>query len=356
MSILGRVVAVLLGVAIAVTLPFTLLALAWGRVLFSPEQMTDILAGELVNSGALQQFAIEAMLSREDTLADESPGGGPLDFLGRQRLDELLASLFPPDWARSQINGIVEDLYAWIDNDRLKPELGIDIEPVTDRLQAGGAEELAREVVSSWPACGQEQIQLLEIDALVRGELPPFFCQPPEPLRSRVIATATDFILGQTRNLPSFVSLGQGDGAEAPPESIMQSKRSLRFLRGFAEVGWMLPASLLGLIVAVTVRSWPGLLRWWGGPILGAGLGTFTTLGTSKAIAEQARNSQPFHSTVGAFLEPVVQDVIDRLLDAVGGRMFVLAFAITALGLAMLLAGIFLDRTLRRAHPSTGSG
>lgn len=347
MSSLGRVVAVLLGVAVAVSLPFTLLALAWGTVLFSPEQMTDILAGELVNSGALQQFAIEAMLSRGDTPADESPGGGPLDFLGRQRLDELLASLFPPDWARSQINRIVKDLYAWIDNDRLKPELGIDIQPVTDRLQAGGAKELAREVVSSWPDCGQEQIQLLKIDALVRGELPPFFCQPPEPLRSRMIATATDFILSQTRNLPSFVSLGQGDGAEAPPESIMESKRSLRFLRGFAEVGWMLSVSLLGLIVAVTVRSWPALLRWWGGPILGAGLGTFMTLGTSEAIAEQARNSQPFHSTVGAFLEPVVQDVIDRLLDAVGGRMFVLAFAITALGLAMLLAGIFLDRRAR---------
>ena len=349
MSTLGRVIAALLGLAFAVTLPFALLALAWGRVLFSPEQMTDILAGELVNSGALQQFAVEAMLSRG---GEENPESGPLDFLGRQRLDELLTSLFPPDWARSQVGGIVEALYAWIDNDRLKPELGLDIQPVKDRLSAGGAEQLAREVVDSWPSCGQEQIQSLERDALRIGELPPFFCQPPEPLRSRVVATATDFILGQSRNLPSNLSLGEGDGPEASPDSIMQSKRSLRFLRGFAEAGWMLPVSLLGLIVAVTARSWAALLRWWGGPILAAGLGTFTTLGISEAIAEQARNSQPFHSTVGVFLEPVVQDVIGRLLDAVGGRMFVLAFVITALGLAMLLAGLFLGRNLRRAQPS----
>ncbi len=81
---IGRAIALVLGLAFVVSLPPTLLALAWGRVLFSPEQMTDILTAELVDSGALQRAAVEAFLTRSGPEGSSSPETGSLDFLDRQ--------------------------------------------------------------------------------------------------------------------------------------------------------------------------------------------------------------------------------------------------------------------------------
>ncbi|MCZ6529095.1 MAG: hypothetical protein O6949_02015, partial [Chloroflexi bacterium] len=108
--------------------------------------------------------------------------------------------------------------------------------------------------------------------------------------------------------------------------------------------GWLLPLSMLGLIVAVAVRSWPQLLRWWGGSILAAGVGTFLMLGIVEGTVERARNSGPVRTAFPGPFADVAQDVIDRLLDAVSGQLFFLGLLIVGFGLVMLVLGIYLDR------------
>jgi hypothetical protein len=101
---------------------------------------------------------------------------------------------------------------------------------------------------------------------------------------------------------------------------------------------------MLGLIVAVAVRSWPQLLRWWGGSALAAGVGTFLMLGIVEGGIEQARNSGPLQTAFPGPFQDVIQDVIDGLLDAVSGQLFVLGLLIAMVGLVMLLVGISLGR------------
>ena len=88
----------------------------------------------------------------------------------------------------------------------------------------------------------------------------------------------------------------------------------MRTLRAFSRAGWLLPLSMLGLIVAVAVRSWPQLLRWWGGSTLAAGVGTFLMLAVVEGTVEQARNSKPLQTAFPGPFAVVIQDVIDRLL------------------------------------------
>ncbi|GMR11256.1 MAG: hypothetical protein BMS9Abin28_2084 [Anaerolineae bacterium] len=350
---LSRFAAGVFGLIFAITLPLTLVAFAWGNVLFSAQQMTDIFTDELVGSGALQEIAVEVLL-------DQVPRGGEdlatgiLDFLGRQRLDEMIAALFPAEWAESQVRANIESLYAWIDNDLLAPELFLDVQPLKDRLLSGGAEDLATTIVSSWPTCGLEQLEILLREGVPKGELPAFLCQPPEPLRTTVIALATELVLRQVSELPTTVEIGDDRPLDTSPQELMEFKRGLRMLRAFSRAGWLLPLSMLGLIVAVAVRSWPQLLRWWGGSILAAGVGTFLMLGVVEGTVDQARNSGPLRTALPGPFALVIQDVIDRLLDAVSGQLFFLGLLIAGIGLAMLVGGIYLGR--RAASLSLSEG
>jgi hypothetical protein len=348
-SVIGRAIALLLGLAFVVSLPLTLLALAWGRVLFSPEQMTDILAAELVDSGALQRAAVEAFLQRSGPQDQSNPDTGSLEFLDRQELNRLVETLFPPEWAHDQMRANVEILYAWIDSDLAQPAFRLDIQPLKDRLQAGGAQELVTVIVDSWPVCSAEQVQQLEREGFPAGDLPSITCEPPEPLRSRLINTGTELLLERSRSLPSNSPISGEGLATEEQQGATTLKRGLRFLRELSDVGWMLPTSLLGLIVALAVRSWPALLRWWGAPLLGSGLSSFLTLFISRGILDQARTSEGLRSVSGGFFEPILQNVIGQLLDIAGGRMFGMALLLTVVGLALVLVGLWLGRRARSA-------
>ena len=296
-----------------------------------------------MNSGALQEIAIEVMIEQVPR-GGEDIAAGILDFLGRQRLDEMLRELFPEEWTESQVRANIENLYAWLDNDQPLPELALDVQPLKDRLLAGGAEQLATTVVSSWPPCGLEHVEVLLREGIPRGQLPAFLCQPPEPLLTTVVAVATDLVLRQVTELPSTVEIGEGGSPGATPQELIEFKNSMRTLRALSRAGWLLPLSMLGLIVAVAVRSWDQLLRWWGGSVLAAGIGTFLMLGMVEGTVEQARNSAPVQAAFPGPFASVIQDVVDRLLDAVSGELFFLGLLIAGVGLAMLLVGFYLGR------------
>lgn len=341
--ILSRLAAGLFAVIFAIALPLALVAFVWGQTLFSADQMTDIIEEELVESGALQELAIEVLIEQVPRGGDGA-AAGLLDFLGRERLNEILAALFPAEWAESQVRGNIGRLYAWIDSDLLLPQLGLDIRPIKDRLLAGGADQLAETVVSSWPNCGLEQLEMLLTQGVPQGELPAFLCQPPEPFREVVVAVASDLIQSQIRSLPNVVPLPVGAAGDATPEEIAELKSEVRSLRALSQAGWLLPLSMLGLIVAVAVRSWSALLRWWGGPLLAAGLITFIMIGVGESRAEQARDSRALADVIPGPFMPVIENIANRLIETVSGELFFLGFVIAVIGLAMLLVGIYLER------------
>lgn len=324
--------------AFAFGLPLSLLALSWGSTFFSSEEMTEIIADELVGSGSLQELAVEALLrgSREQQQ-------GVLEYLARQDLDELFPIVIPPDWARTQISRNLDNIYLWIDNDRPVPELVLDIRSIKARIAQGGANELVERVVSSWPSCGPEQIELLTRQGFRSGELPPFLCQPPEPLRAELITSATELVQRQASVLPDDLPFQQDAPQQTSRAEIMDLKRNLRLLRGLAQSGWLLPVSTLGLIVALAVRSWSQLLRWWGVPLLASGFGTFLAMFASGAMIERAQERGVLRE-IPFFFQAILGGVLDRFQDAAMGRLFVLAFLITAIGLGMLLAGLLLRR------------
>ncbi len=338
---LARAGAAFFALAYAITLPVSLLAFAWGNVLFSADEMTDIIAAELIDSGVLQRLAVEAILERGGGQQTEQ---GVLDFLARQDLDQILASVVPPDWARSQIQTNLENLYGWLDEERLIPQITLDLQPIKQHIQGGGAKRLVETVVGSWPACGPEQIEALIRQGFDGGELPQQLCQPPEPTRSNMVDQLVALLERQVGVLPDRVQPGGDTAPGANPQDMLRLKRGLRILRGLAQVGWLLPVSALGLVLALAVRSWPQLMRWWGAAILGGGLATFLAMFITGGVVESAMDSAVIAELPMISIRPVLRSLIDRLLDATMGRLFVLAFLTTAIGLVLLLAGLMIAR------------
>jgi hypothetical protein len=151
------------------------------------------------------------------------------------------------------------------------------------------------------------------------------------------------------RDLPAKADLLSTDAGLAGqnPEELMALKEQLRLLRGFSRWGWLLPLSLLGLIMALAVRSLRGLTRWWGIPVLLGGALSFLVALAASSMAEGF-----IAQAVG---DPGVPDAFLRIVRGVGedlaerslGRMVPQSVLLAVAAAVILLLGFLFGK--RRA-------
>ncbi|MGH2606397.1 MAG: hypothetical protein ACRDG5_07370, partial [Anaerolineales bacterium] len=199
-------------------------------------------------------------------------------YLSRPELERVFEILFPTDWTRTQVESLVADLHAWLDTEDASPRLSLATGPLRQRLLDGGLDEIMVILIDSWPACTEPQVA--EITLILDGGEGAMdgICQPPEPVRSRALGFMTDGFRQQVEGLPPELDLNNqgnaGPEEESPssgPNPVMV-KGLLRAIRAASRWVWLVPAALLGLIMALVVRSRRGVARWWGTSLLVGGL------------------------------------------------------------------------------------
>jgi hypothetical protein len=380
---LARFLAVVLGAVFVLTLPPAILIHDLGRVLFSPERMSAILTTNLVDSGTLQQVAIAGMIDQSSLFPTGGEGGeagapaaesGPepgsefLSYLGRADLERVFAILFPPDWTRAQVESLVNDLYRWLDSDDLSPHLSLATGPLRERLLSGGLDEIMVILIDSWPACTEDQVtEMTLILAGGEGSLDGI-CQPAEPLRSQALAFMTDGFRQQVEALPPTLDLGgqgpaggdapsDGSGGDETPGSgpdLVLVKGMLRTVRTVSRWIWLIPAACLGLIMALAVRSWRSLARWWGWPLLVAGILTaaFVVLG-DRQLSAVVQQALPRMEAPEAFRD-LASALMGSLRTQVRGTSLAEAGLAGLTGLGLTLLPLILPRA--RAKPTVGTG
>ena len=343
---LARIVAAVLAACLALMLPLALLGFNVGRVLFSPEVVAGVIVERAVDSGGLRRIVSERLLS------PEAGGGNPefelaraMSFLEQDEVERVLDLLIPPEWARAQVGGALESLYAWMDNDSPSPVVPLDLRPIQQSLLTGGAERLVETILDSWPACTVEQIEELAMAAIQGGEVQMPYCEPPEPYRSAVSLMATQGLIEEARALPPTIDLLGQDPAQSPQDlaGAMALKEQLRLMRALARWGWLLPLSFLGIIMALVVRSFRGLTRWWGIPLLIGGLlsvvGVFVASGLAQRLVAQALGDG-----LPEELVRLLRSILDGLRDRILGRMLVQSVVVTLGAVLLLFLGYLLGR------------
>ncbi|TFH35552.1 MAG: hypothetical protein E4G99_07030 [Anaerolineales bacterium] len=345
-----RVIAVLMAVGLMLSLPLALAGRSFGRVLFRPNVLTAVLSESVLESGVLKTAIRENLLTR----AEFDPAQGQGDDLGRYlkylspaQREEIYIALIPPNWIEQQINQVLGDLYAWLDDDRTLPVITLDLQPIKTNLLRGGINRFVDSVVDSWPSCKPEQVEVLQGEFIEGGRLPETLCEPPEPLRGRMVDLVTIAFEEQTRQLPDSAPLIE---RSASVGEFIALKEQLRFIRALMLWGWMLPLSLLGLIMAFAVRAWSDFGRWWGVPLLLGGVSTLILAIFLSGIREDLISGWVSGVGSGVFLQSILAAALEGMYRA-GLR------PIWLLALFVIGSGWMLRRLVRRvnAKPQKGS-
>jgi hypothetical protein len=243
------------------------------------------------------------------------------------------------------VSGALEGLYSWVDNDQLRPAMVLDLRPIQRHLAGGGASQLVEIILASWPECAPEQLDELAL-AAISDAVPMQYCEPPEPFRSVLAEFATQAVVLMVSDLPAEADLlaGDPDLASRGADELMALKEQLRLLRAFSRWGWLLPLSLLGLIMALAVRSVRGLTRWWGIPLLlGGALSFLAAVAASGSVGALLARAVGEPALPDAFLQ-VVEGVGEGLAERALGRMSVQSVMLAGGALILLVVGLFLGR------------
>jgi hypothetical protein len=350
-----KLIAGFLVILFILTLPISLLIFDVSQVVFSPEILSEKVTTELIDSGVLRSFVTDQLLS-PDFLEEMSPGD--IDFmqivsdLSPGDRETLVDIVLPSGWITNQIAGVFNALNVWIDNDEPLPKLVLDIQPFIDRLRRGGAEEILEMIVDSWPSCSPDQNAQIR-DALQRSEEVPILqCEPPEPFRERLMGYANEMTTEFLREIPSEFTLS---GEEMDPQEAVEAlavKEWIRLVRTLSRSIWLIPISLLGLIMAFAIRSWSELSRWWGIPLLISGVIIFGYVLLTPIAREQllVRSLEDIRYDSPAVYQ-MVELVGNALVDVILGLLIFHALLIGGIGLVILVVGWLIGRRKATGPP-----
>lgn len=347
LSTSARILALLCAALMTLTLPLTLIANAWTSVLFSPQEIASILVEEVMETEAVRTLVVESifqeMVSQPEG-SESSAAGGYFRYLDPGQSMQIIELLLPDTWAREQIQSITDQFYLWIDNDQPAPTITINVDPIRDRLLGGGISRTVELVVDSWPTCTLDQVEELQA-AMTRGEDPLLsLCEPPEPIRSDLIHEAERSLTQQTRAMPSIIPLSGNGERDRSPEETLQLKENLQGLRSLGKTAWLLPLSLLGVILSLAVRSLAQLSRWWGWPLVSSGSLTFLLGLLSPGLGSRFIRQGLTDPGVPPVVSELLVAIGEGIVQAVQERILFLSLVIGAAGLILVGLGFFLIR------------
>ena len=348
LNTLMKMTAAFLAFIVIVALPISLLIYNVARVVFSPEIMSDLLTTRLVESGVIRGFITDSLLSPE-FLQEQGPG--EFDFsrvlknLSPEERGAIVDILIPPEWIKNQISASFNAIYSWVDDDRPLPSIHLDMGPIKERLLGGGVVEIVDTIVDSWPSCSAAEVEQLREVIEFGGEFPEFLCEPPEPFRGRVIDLTSSQFIQIVREVPQELSLSGDQPYPQDMTEIATMKEWIRLARALSLSIWLLPIALLGLIMALVIRSWRALGRWWGIPLLIGGVFALMIVPLVSAVGEIfiAQQLSDLQHEANAAYELLVI-VINGLREAIFGGLLFHAALVSGIGLVLLVGGWLASR------------
>jgi len=337
MSTLGRLLAGLAAAMFIVLLPATLLARNLALVVFDPQTLSRVVSGPLVESGMLRQVVVDNLFSSEASLEGSSLKAAT-QYLTQDERDGLIGRLLPDAWVQDQILRVTTAFFAWFDSPSTQLLLTVDTGPLRAQLRGEAAAGVIESIVESWPACALEDVtRMLGVGAMPGQEGFPL-CEPPEPVRGLLVGALTGSLRLLADALPASLPILDQDYSSA--DNLMLVKEQVRLVRFVARWGILASLSLLGVIMALAVRSWRGLTRWWGIPLVLGGLLAFVpvVLGAALLKVLLARMA------AGVSAIPALGAIVQALGGAIGSAILRpqawQAVLFTGAGLLLLLLGL----------------
>ena len=248
-------------------------ATACVQAAFNPQTYRDILGG--IRPPTPQEINTMAECGVGGAAAS---GGAPAFFitLSQDQWTSLLRTLLPPEWLQSQVESVLTQIFRILEQPGAPLSLTIDMREFKSRLTGPAGTDAVFQIIQTLPACpagylpsSSDPSQLLQ-------------CKPSDeilttfkPQISKALADATADIPDQVDILKQLRDTGalnlEATGLPVGPRQLLQVGRWV------VRLSPILCVAILLIVTLLVVRSWKGFLRWWGYPLLAAGIAVLAT-------------------------------------------------------------------------------
>jgi hypothetical protein len=353
---LARVLAILLAIAFAMMMALATMAHSVVAVVFSPEVMTSILTRQFSLTEDVRRPVFQALLGSEGSADEPLDLSQALAYLTPAEQQQVLDRLIPAQWAQEQVGSAVEQAYAWLDSEETHPTIALDLRPVKIHMLDSAVQAAVGQVIDSWPDCTAEALAEFA-GTLLSGQPKMVYCAPPGALGDLTAEFLTAGLKAGVQSLPADLVLTPG---RQQPAQMLELKENLLLLRTIGRWGWLLPVSLLLLILALVVRSVVDWGKWWGWPLVAAGLLSLATLLGGGALWGGLLRQLTLQTGVIAILG-VLNDVLVGLTAQISARQLRASAVLLTLGIALLVMARLVARRRQAAGgpqspQATGSG
>lgn len=368
-----KTIALLLAVTLVIATPFALLAWDIGRVVFNPPLVKDILTDEVVNSDlipvALEWFSESVAEERVEsgealTWIEEPDIVQLLSLLDRQDWRAIKKEVLPAEILAEWVSVTVDGTYAWIDSQDRVPKIVWDLQSFTNRVNSEHGINAIQIAYDNLDPCDDAQIA----DFKARLQSSPAgsdvlynLCQFPNEYAGSQVSWYDDQISDYRNSLQAVVenvpprfnlteALAQTEDVEgAGPE---ENKQLLRNIRLWMSLAWLFIVIPLVLILLLAVRSLNDLARWWGAPLLVAGMLTLIPGLIYRWLITNTLASIPLSDVPPLILEEAMRSIL-RLADAAFRPMIFQAIVLLLVGLGLLIwIGVRSRQERTKAEPS----
>jgi hypothetical protein len=330
-----KLLSALLGLALAVTVFLTTLALpAFGTVFSNQVWVDAFLRQDLAD--ALVRAATPPLLNGQLVAFDPRITAALSPEQGRA----LTLLLLPPGWAQDQTEKLVNGLLNFLRMETDDLRLEVDLNPVKSTWRAQ-ARPMADLLFNSWPFCTQADLAAASA-ALLRRDLAALpICQPQQALREQVIGALENQLLLIEEQIAPQVLLTD------PPLSNREALkipfvRTFRFWYRLLRWGPALFVAVTGGLVVLNWRQGRRLTAIWGsatllGGLLASGMALSVLRGLGQASFVSATDLQIPVELTGIILTAYAQVMTDFALGVI-----TFSAIVAILGVIVLVGGRWL--------------
>ena len=279
---------------------------------------------------------------------DQTGQGGPPVFLRNLKAADwevILRAILPPDETKAMAEQGFDSLFAYLNGETDSAKLSLA--GLKQNLNSPAGVQAVNELMRRQQPCTlQEVAELTAASLLGEGDLK--WCRPPETVIA-ILQPLIEFQLHlAAATIPEAVTLIKAPPPEAALSGVVDQRERLQRVRLLMRLSPLLPLALLLLITILVVRTQLDWQRWWGWPLLLAGI-LSTLLGFlsvpifrfvyTRALAPRL----PVY--VPADLAQTGRDLLGGLIQQMLRPVAWEGLALGLIGLAMLLAA---DRQAKR--------
>ncbi len=349
LTVSSRLIALAFGAAFVLTSAVVLLLWNADHQVFNPQAFKRALLEQKVYERlpSLVAEQLTVSLSRQPAGKESSL---PVFFYNLKQQDWkiILSGLMTPQWLQAQAEGVIDQVFAYLDSVQPAPSIKVSLVELKIRFQGEPGMRAFFQMLHAQPACTQDQLAEIARAAIL-GNLENIpVCNPPEDLVSQFRPEIQQGLNQVAAMIPDEIDLGaQLQGATAGGAPANDPRPIIRQARLLIRLSPLIPAALLLLVTVFGVRSLRDWLLWWGLLLLLAGLAALA-LGilAGPAISQYITNALSVGRVPGAGLAPGFAQVgasIGRALAAAAVHSTLLQATLIALiGFGMVVVGLLI--------------